>query len=209
MRVIILLLALLCALNAQAQTKAEIYREPSPKIIKKGYSLVLDRGVLHKAIISSKGTYIFSEKGAGVKPLVIIGTLYDIADFLYKRRDVIIDNTIPDLPNIYLSATYYKPKERFNGITSVGDVVVILSKSLLDFVPGDTVSDMISNTGTFTLALKDLIASGKKPKNKATSALIYVKISYLKDKHSIFLGRKKVYMGTVLNRLFNIKETSV
>lgn len=60
----------------------EIYREPSSHLISVPWQgVILDRGVLKKAIKNSKGEYVFSEFGAGVQPLVVIGRFPELVNF--------------------------------------------------------------------------------------------------------------------------------
>lgn len=63
-----------------------LWREPAPVITEGEYSsVILDRGELKKAVPDSKNEYIPSEKGAGTKPIVLVGTYLQIIDFLKKK----------------------------------------------------------------------------------------------------------------------------
>ena len=179
------------------------YREPAPKIIKENTSIVVDRGQLIKALPNSHGDYVFSEVGAGVKPLILVGNLYEITDFLYKNKDKRIHNTIPELPNVYLSAGKYLPKKRFKGIIGVGDIVTTLAKQMLDFFPGTTVSDFSSSAYTFYSILKELMSKGVEIKSDP----VYVRLSYLNDDSAINLGEKYIYFNAILCALYSVKKS--
>ncbi|MCT6980727.1 phage major capsid protein, partial [Salmonella enterica subsp. enterica serovar Oranienburg] len=94
-----------------------MWREPKP-VVKEGkyYSLIMDRGELQKAVKSSNNNYLFSEKGAGVKPLVLIGSPVEISEFMLQNKTRSIENHIKGLPDIYIGVTKYKPKQRFTGL---------------------------------------------------------------------------------------------
>lgn len=107
---------MMVASMAQA-SDINMWREPKP-VVKEGkyYSLIVDRGELQKAVKSSNNDYLFSEKGAGVKPLALVGSPVDIIEFMLQNETRGIENHIKELPNIYMGVTYYKPKQRFTGL---------------------------------------------------------------------------------------------
>lgn len=183
--------------------KILFYREPAPKLVKKGKAVIMDRGQLMKALPDSHGDYLFSEAGIGVRSLVLVGDLYAITEFLYKNSSKRIHNTISELPNVYLSAGSYKPNKRFEGIIGVGDVVTVLAKSLVDFVPGNTITDFLGNIATFGSILKELTSKEVKVKSK----MVYIKLSYLNDHSAINLGCKYVYLRSVLYALYGVNPT--
>ncbi|MGC1854077.1 MAG: hypothetical protein WA659_01695 [Candidatus Aquirickettsiella sp.] len=188
----------------------EMYREPSQKLLSgKHFSVVIDRGKLQKAIRDSSNNYLFSEVGPGVKPLVLIGTMQEIVTFLYEKRKIEIHNKISSLPCIYMSATYYQPKARFEGIFPVHAAINQFTKSLLDFVPVpgnvETVSEILSSGKTLQEILSVLVRS-KKPYPE--SKLIYLKISYLKDIGAVEVGKKVLPLASILYKFLGVKETS-
>ena len=192
---------------------AEIYREPNQKLLAgKIFSIVIDRGKLQKAIPSSSGNYLFSEVGAGVKPLVFIGTMQEIIKFLYEKRKIEIRNTIPCLPYIYMSASYYHPKEQFEGISPVHDAIKEITKFFIMepvSVPvGSEVATAVADLATDSKILSKIIARFKK-KQCPESPLIYLKISYIKDVGAIEIGKKEVSFESILYKLLGVKETRV
>src|SRR5690625_3492408 len=97
---------------------ADMWRVPSPSVsFGSAYSVIQDNGVLTHALPSSlTGNYLFSEHGAGVKPLALIGMQHEIARWLTIHRDIAIDNRIADLPDIYMDMCYYTPGQRYRGL---------------------------------------------------------------------------------------------
>jgi hypothetical protein len=196
---------------------AEIYREPNQKLLAgKHFSIVIDRGKLQKAIPSSSGNYLFSEVDAGVKPLVFIGTMQEIIKFLYEKRKIEIRNTIPCLPYIYMSASYYHPKEQFEGIFPVHDAIKEITKFFIMepvSVPVGTevataVTDLAADSKAFQKSLSKIVVRFKK-KQCPESPLIYLKISYIKDVGAIEIAKKEVSFESILYELLGVKETRV
>ncbi len=210
-RFVFFILTITLLISGENIAMAEVYREPSQQLLSgKHFSIVIDRGKLQKAIRDSSGNYLFSEVGAGVKPLVFIGTMQEIVKFLYAKRNIEIRNKIQCLPYIYMSAAYYRPKARFEGIFPVHEAINTLGKSLLDFVPIPdnvaTVADILSNSKALQETL-NVFASNKKqcPESK----LIYLKISYIKDVGAVEVGKNAVSFASILYKLLGVKETSV
>ena|GEM_PF-2672566 len=86
-------------------------------------SVILDRGQLTQAFPAHNGNYIFSEAGAGVKPIVMIATMQEILEFLAENRLECIENRIEELPEIYMGISKYKAVKRFDGLFPVQDAV--------------------------------------------------------------------------------------
>lgn len=189
----------------------DLYREPSSKLITVPWSgIILDRGVLKKAIKNSKGDFLFSEVGAGVQPLVAIGTLPQLIEFFYTNKNTIISNEIGVLPDIYIGISKYIEKQRYNGTYPIHDAIAALTKSILDYVPGNTIGDTLSNAFTFGSIIKDL-ANGSKPTPSSSKDLLYLKISYLNDMENTGkkIGTTKISFEVILRYLLGIKETGV
>ncbi|MDX6191933.1 hypothetical protein SGQ83_21465 [Flavobacterium sp. Fl-318] len=187
----------------------ELYREPSPQLIRVPWQgIVLDRGVLKKAIKSSKGDFLFSEQGAGVQPLVIIGKLSELVDFFYMNQNVFISNEIRTLPDIYIGISKFIEKERYDGTYPVNIAINALTRSILDFIPGNSIIDVLSNTVTFRNILKDLINSNH---GERQTDVLYLKISYLNDfqNNGKKIGSKKISFETIFRYLLGINETPV
>lgn len=182
-----------------------LWREPKP-VIKEGkyYSLIVDRGELQKAIKNSNNEYLFSEKGAGVKPLVLIGTPVEISDFMLQNETRGIENDIKELPNIYMGIARYVPQKRFTGLFPLQDLLVKTVDQALKFVPvGSIITDaagMPSDVG----ALRDVILSMKQ-KEKASGELLYVKFSYLPEEGMRQVGVRSVSFGRILQQIQNLK----
>ncbi|EKY4302448.1 TPA: hypothetical protein H2S96_004284 [Salmonella enterica] len=119
-----------------------MWRESEP-IVKNGkyYSVILDRGELKKAVKGSDNTYHFSEKGAGVKSLVLIGSASDVSEFMFKNATSGIDNDIKELPDIYIGVAPYRPEERFSGLFPLYDLVVQTAGQVTQFIPGSSMTD--------------------------------------------------------------------
>ncbi|EHC37051.1 hypothetical protein SeGA_2271 [Salmonella enterica subsp. enterica serovar Gaminara str. A4-567] len=121
-----------------------MWREPKP-VVKEGkyYSLIMDRGELQKAVKSSNNNYLFSEKGAGVKPLVLIGSPVEISEFMLQNKTRSIENHIKGLPDIYIGVTKYKPKQRFTGLFPLQDILTQTVDQVSKFVPGTDITDAV------------------------------------------------------------------
>lgn len=200
-----------CKLGTKQNSMLELFREPASTLISAPWNaVILDRGVLKKAIKNSKGQYLFSEVGAGVQPLVIVGTLPQLVDFFYTHKETVISNEIESLPDIYIGISKYVEKKRFDGTYPIHDAIQALTKSILDFVPGNTLTDALSNAATFGSLLKELITGSKPLPPKATD-LLYLKISYLNDtaESGKKIGTKKTNFEVITRYLLGIKETSV
>ena len=111
-----------------------LWRVPAP-VVKEGKwsSLIEDRGQLKKAIADSNSNYLFSEAGAGVQPLAIIGTRAEIAAYLIGKKDKKVVNKIPSLPDIYMGVSPYVHGDRFRGLFPVHDFGIKLFSQLAGF----------------------------------------------------------------------------
>lgn len=174
-----------------------LYRIPVPEV-KKGenYSVIEDRGVLRAAIADSAGNFLFSEQGAGVKPLAIIGTASEIIDFLIKKENRQIKNTIDDLPEIYVGVDYYIPEERYEGLFPVGDSITDLVKGVSGFAPGDTITDIAGILKDVVDTGKDILAK-KRSKKKFDPKILYVKISYLPEEGLTKVAERQISFGRI------------
>lgn len=214
----ILSFTLMGALLITGQSVAKIiYREPNQKLLSCKYlpSVIIDRGELKKAIPGQKGDYLFSEVGAGVKPLVFIGTVQELVRFLYENKALKIENTIKELPYIYMSASYYRPQERFEGITPVHDAINQITQAIKSFIP-NPLSDSITNRLDIRSALEDIKTYLSDPKistsgslsdgKSINSKLIYLKISYLQDKGAVKIGEKSITFGSILYHFLELDK---
>ncbi|WP_218574218.1 hypothetical protein [Pseudomonas sp. PB103] len=180
---------------------AGLWRAPAA-IVKSGsnYSVILDRGELKKAIAGSNNNYLFSETGAGVQSLVLIGTSTQLVEFLIKHKDRQIENRISQLPDIYMGITPFVPQTRFSGLFPLGDAVADIVTQLTNFIPGGGAwRDIAGIPGTLT-GLKAGIDKLSETQ-KASGKLLYVKFSYLPEDRMVKLGRNAVSFNQVLNTL--------
>ncbi|WP_198361239.1 hypothetical protein [Burkholderia ubonensis] len=108
---------------------AGIWRVPAPVVYDGVFgSVIKDRGEMHRAVPNQHGEFVFSEVGAGVQPLAIIGTPAQIAEFMLKHETRGIENKIADTPDIYVGVTKYVPNAQFTGLFPLGDAVVQLAQ---------------------------------------------------------------------------------
>ncbi|AKP32491.1 hypothetical protein [Yersinia aleksiciae] len=195
---LILLMSGLVEVGSASASEITLWREPAP-IVKEGkyYSLIVDRGELQKAVKSSNNDYLFSEKGSGIKPLVIIGTPLEISEFLIKNETRGIENHIKDLPDIYMGITNYVPHKRFSGLFPLHDLLSKTVMQALKFVPvGTIVTDaagMPSNINEMYQVIKQL-----SHKEKADGNVLYVKFSYLPEDGMKKVATKTVSFGKIL-----------
>ncbi|WP_261641375.1 hypothetical protein [Erwinia mallotivora] len=178
-----------------------IWREPAP-VLKEGKykSLILDRGQLTKALPDSKNEYIFTEKGAGVKPLVLVGTYIQIVEFLKKYETRGIESQIDGLNKIYMGVANYHPRERFISIWHPGNILVMAVENIQKFLPfGNDITDVAGVAGD----LKELYEKIDQldEKQKSSGSVMYVKFSYLPEDGMTEIGNKKITFGAVLNEM--------
>jgi hypothetical protein len=178
-----------------------MWREPVP-IVKEGkyYSLIVDRGELQKAVKNSNNDYLFSEKGNGVKPLVLIGTPLEISAFLLKNETRGIESHIKELPDIYMGITNYVPKERFTGLFPLHDLLTKTVEQALKFVPVGTILTDAAGIPSDLNEMYDVIANMKN-KDKASGPVLYVKFSYLPEDGMKKVGSKTVSFGKILKQM--------
>jgi hypothetical protein len=177
-----------------------MWREPKPVVHKgKYYSLIVDRGELQKAVKNSNSDYLFSEKGAGVKPLVLVGSPVEISEFLFQNESRGIENHINELPDIYMGVANYKPKNRFTGLFPLQDVLTQTIDQVSKFVPGTYITDAAGAPSDLKALKKAILAM--KHKDKTSSNILYVKFSYLPEDGMVKVGRKTVSFGRILEQM--------
>lgn len=183
------------------QTTTSLFRAPQPTV-KAGsnYSIVVDRGELKKAIPSSNGNYLFSETGAGVQSLVLVGTSTQLIEYLINNKHRRVENQIKVLPEIYIGISPYVPRQRFAGLFPLGDSVTEVVTQLTNFIPGGGAwRDIAEIPGTLS-GLKAGIDKLSESQ-KQSGPLLYVKLSYLPEDKMILLGKNTVSFDQVLNTL--------
>ncbi|MCU8036428.1 MULTISPECIES: hypothetical protein [unclassified Shewanella] len=173
------------------------WRDPSTIVIQGSFfSIMQVTDDMTKAIKDSKGQYLFSEVGAGIKAIVLIGTAVQVFNFLEKNSSVFIENKIKELPDIYIGVTNYIKKAKYVGLFPLQDILVQTVNQASAFVPGNIVTD----AGGVPLNLKGLydITNSMSYKEQSTGQLLYVKISYFKEDKMEFVSKYRISLGDVL-----------
>ena len=181
-----------------------MYRSVKGKVHAKGSAVIEDRGYLKRAATDSKGDYLFSERGAGVQELVLLGSRTDLMVWLgmnYKRS---IHNIIPSLPEIYMAVEPYKPGARFKGLFPVGDVIKSLTDATVGmFTPSSSaaiggginighIQDVSGCASDLKGALIFKPEVGSKSRAPKSNGELYVKFSYLPGDNMTKVGQQKV-----------------
>jgi hypothetical protein len=100
-------------------------------------ALVHKKGYPQDVVVSENSNVIpFTEKGVGVHPLAIIGNVNQILLILDRYKDYVIENQIPELPNIYMGLTLYEPGPLYSGLFPVHDSVAKLIQGAADIGGG-------------------------------------------------------------------------
>lgn len=202
MTAVIMLAAIVITGTVQA-SDITMWRESAP-VVKEGkfFSVIQDRGTLQKAVKSSNNEFLFSEKGAGVKPLVLIGTPIEIFEYLKKNETCGIENHLQEIPEIYMGIAKYVPRKRFNGLFPLQDFLVKTFEQVLKFVPVGTV---ITDAAGIPADLKELysITNSLKSKQKSDGDILYVKFSYLPEDGMQKIATRSVSFGRVLQLMQN------
>lgn len=178
---------------------ASMWRIPASKVVKGGqFSIIQDRGNLRSAPAGSKGDFIFSEVGAGVQPLALIGLWHEVLNWLATRPTKGIDNKIKDLPDIYMGVSFYRPGQRFVGLFPVHDAVQQLTEGVVGaFAPGSEITDVGGAIGDLYSHSKRLFGKPKKKKLSLSSTEVYIKFSYLPEQDMIRVGQRRASFGQI------------
>ncbi|EMQ2081289.1 hypothetical protein [Yersinia enterocolitica] len=197
----ILFMCSIVGMGTVSANEIVLWREPAP-IVKEGkyYSLIVDRGQLQKAVRNTNNDYLFSEKGNGIKPLVLIGSPLEISEFLIKNETRGIENHIKELPDIYMGITNYVPQKRFTGLFPLHDLLTKSVEQALIFVPVGTILTDIAGIPSDLNEMYDVIKTLKN-KDKSDGKLLYVKFSYLPEDGMKKVGRKTVSFGKILKQM--------
>ncbi|HEX8594146.1 MAG TPA: hypothetical protein VF682_12835 [Pseudomonas sp.] len=159
-------------------------------------SVIIDRGELKKAVPASNNQYLFSETGAGLQTLVIVGTPLQITDFLLSHQNQGIDNRIAALPDIYMGIAPFKPRERFSGVFPIGDTLVAVASYFASVIPVPDWVSLVSSPTSLDAMRKSI--SGLNDAQKQSGQLLYVKFSYLPEDGMQKIGKKTVSFKQVL-----------
>lgn len=162
----------------------------------KYHSIIIDRGELKKAVPGSNNQFLFSESGAGIQALVIVGTSLQIMDFLLSRQNQGIDNQIASLPDIYMGISPFKPQQRFSGIFPIGDTLAEVAKFFAGLIPVPDWVSLVTAPTSLDAMRKSL--TGLSDAQKQKGELLYVKFSYLPEDGMQKIGRKTINFKQVL-----------
>lgn len=183
---------------------ARMYREPSSVVKKVGTAFIQDNGQLTGTAPGSSGNFLFTEVGAGVKPMVLIGTRPEVLMWLDSWPGRGIENRICDLPEIYMSVQPYRPGSRFVGLFPVQAVVQQLVEGLAAFAPGSALTDVVGGVkdlkGAIEFssggAMSSVYSRSAKPAAPAAGTL-YVRFHYLGGAHETKVGEKYLAWSAV------------
>jgi hypothetical protein len=149
---------------------AEIYRVASGEVHAVGTILFEDAGALRHAVQDTHGNYSFSEAGAGVQPLAIIGTEVGVKNFFITHSSAKLVSTVPENLTMYMSVEAYRPTPRYETLNPVGDSTNAVAAAAASFAPGNMFTEIAGAIGDSVSSLKKLFVEEKKPKKKRAAA---------------------------------------
>lgn len=175
----------------------------------RGGAMVEDRGLLKKAMPNSRGWYQFSEHGEGRKPLILIGSRAQVLRFFQHNAKIGIENSIAELPHIYMSVSRYAPPKQRREVTPFNDAVVGAANVAVAAAGNDVIKstgNLGSALGTIYERARRILRPGAEASPDKTKA-ISVKFSYLPEPGMRLVGRRQVafgdgFDGTGLQELF-------
>ena len=83
-----------------------LWRVPHTKISAHGSSIIMDHGKL------SLTAGCFTDTAVGARPIALIGTYDEIVGFINENPTKKIRNDIEELPDIYMSTSYFNPSSK-------------------------------------------------------------------------------------------------
>lgn len=176
------------------------WRVPAPVLHNGKYgSVIIDRGVLKKAVLASNNRYLFSGTGAGVESLVIVGTSLQVMEFLLARQNQGIENTIATLPDIYMGISLFKPKQQFSGIFPIGDTLVTVASYFASVIPVPDWVTLVTSPTSLEAIRKSI--TGLSDTQKQKGELLYVKFSYLNEDGMQKIATKSISFKQVLEAI--------
>ncbi|MFJ4144197.1 hypothetical protein [Pseudomonas sp. NPDC089734] len=187
-------------LAATQASPSNPWRAPAAVLQQGKYgSLIIDRRELKKAVPASNSQYLFSETGAGVQTLVMIGTPLQIMAFLLAHQNQGIDNRIAALPDIYMGIAPFKPKNRFTGIFPIGDTLVRVVSYFSSTIPVPEWVTLVASPTS--LEAMHASISGLSESQRQTGETLYVKFSYLPEDGMQKVGKKTLSFRQVLHAM--------
>lgn len=132
-------------------SQASMVRLPTSQVRRTGrYSCVEDFGELKLAVLEN-GYYRFSERGMGCKPLAVVGRSWDDVNAFFRENSQRgIDNTIGEMPDIYMGYSTYAGVRFGRSLRPVADVSMNLFDSATQIVP---IPSVITNAAAGSFAL--------------------------------------------------------
>ncbi len=179
-------------------TTVSMWRWPVSEVKRgKGGAMVEDRGDLKKAHKNAHGWFKLSEHGEGRKPLVVIGTRPQLRTFFQHHGNSGIENSIPELPHIYMGISCYAPRQRERKLTPYNDVAVSVANMAIWTGAGEHMknsSNLASACGTLYDYVRKVLRPGVEEPSEETDTFC-VKFSYLREPGMQVIGRRKVAFG--------------
>ncbi|MGG1944578.1 hypothetical protein AB1286_07190 [Trinickia sp. NRRL B-1857] len=179
-------------------TTVSMWRWPVSEVkLGKGGSLLEDRGSLRKAIKNSRGWFQLSEHGEGRKPLVIIGSRAQVLAFFRRHAASGIENTVPELPRIYMGISRYVPKTQYRKLTPHHDAALRLANMATWTGVGPYMQD-VSNVASLGGTLYEYVRKLLRPgiaESAAKADAICVTFSYMPGAGMREVGCHKLAFG--------------
>lgn len=99
--------------------------------------LTIEKYTLAPATFGTDTNWFFSEKGAGIKPLLFVGSIDEIMAFLMLYRQKKFISQTPDLPNLYAGLAPFSLSDKKIEVTSpVGDMMVKMTRQIATGISG-------------------------------------------------------------------------
>ena len=101
-------------------------RAPSSMVHRTGpMNFIEDRGAFTTAIRSGAyNRYLFADTQTGARDLVLVGTGAQIVDFFEREAMYGIENTIPELPSIFMGVTAHVARNRYRTLFAGNDAAM-------------------------------------------------------------------------------------
>lgn len=174
---------------------------------------------------STNGRFVFSNVGAGIRPLALIGTwdqlMYSLSAYPGDR----IENLVTGLGSakgIFMSVKPYVPGKPYSGLFPLHDAVSAVVTGAVGLaagaVPGGVVNgDVLENCWGHILNDTAAVATdghsigkqlfgGSSGVNLKRAGELYVRFHYLKDKKMVRIGKNVVYYRGIKALLMKSSE---
>jgi hypothetical protein len=185
-------------LNQAQKTPENPWRVPAPVLSNGKYgSVIIDRGLLKKAVAGSNGHYLFTDTAVGVQSLAIVGTAVQVIEFLLNHQTRGVESTIKSLPHLYMGISPYTPKARFSGVFPANELLSSVADFLGKLIPAPDWSTLLGAPDQLATLKKAI--EGLNSADKAKGTLLYVKFSYLQEEKMILIGRGRATFKDILH----------